>query len=837
MRSLPIWICAAVATGAALGLHINLPGPIGLSVAAATIGVAVAALITRRSRLVLVTLLAGALLDTWTLAAALDQRARSPPLAALVEHAVGVELEGRLRSDAAPDGDAARLVLAVSHVRVNGVRRPASGDAMLTVTGRLADALRHGWRAGRTLVMPATVRRPARYLNDGVPDQQLAAARRGLILVGTVKSGALVQVIGHGSWAAERAADLRAYVRDVVDRRVGVIDPAASAIATAILIGDRTGLDPALEDRLQAAGTYHVIAISGGNIAILAVTLLTLTALLRLPRVTAALLVGALLAFHATVVGGGASVIRATVMAIAYLVLGIVDLRAAPLGALAAAAAAMIALDPAIVTDGGFLLTVGATAAIVVLSLRLARLVPWLTRSPASIAVVAVIAASVATEIVLLPIAAVLFGRVTAAGPLLNVVAVPAMAALQQAGLIAVAADRWWPALARLAGHVTAGAAFALVESSRLVEWAPLIAKRVPAPGWPLIALYFGGGAAVLAATSAARATGCARRRLKRGGSLALLAATFWILFEPQVRRWPWTANGRLTIISIDVGQGDATLVEFPDATTMLVDSGGLGRTGGFDIGARVVAPAMWARRIGWLDAILLTHGDPDHVGGAPTVVDVFRPRIYEGIVVPGHRPTEALRVFARARRLDVSALHAGAEWNVGAVRVRVWHPPPPDWERRTVRNDDSVVIELRLGGVSVVLPGDIGADVERDLAPRFERVPFRILKAAHHGSATSSSAAFLDALQPSIALVSCGRQNRFGHPAPPVLERYRARGAEVFRTDQDGEITLRTDGREVEVATFTGRSWRRSVPSASRPATSPRALRAFSAEAADRSP
>jgi competence protein ComEC len=316
MPSLPIWLCASIAVGAALGLHVNVLSTFGLTAAGLLVIIAIAGLIACAPRTVLLASLAGALFDAWTLAAAVDQQARSPPLAAIVEQAEHVELEGRLRSDAAPDGDATRLTMAVAHVRVDGVRRPAGGDAMLTVTGRLADGLRRDWRAGRTFVMPAVVRRPARYLNDGVPDQQLAAARHGLILVGTVKSGALVQMIARGSWASERAADLRSYVRDVVNRRIGAIDPTAGAIATAILIGDRTGLDPNLEDRLQAAGTYHVIAISGGNIAILAVTLLGATRLLRLPRAAAALLVSALLAFHAAVVGGGASVSRATIMAI-----------------------------------------------------------------------------------------------------------------------------------------------------------------------------------------------------------------------------------------------------------------------------------------------------------------------------------------------------------------------------------------------------------------------------------------------------------------------------------------------------------------------------------------
>ena len=135
-----------------------------------------------------------------------------------------------------------------------------------------------------------------------------------------------------------------------------------------------------------------------------------------------------------------------------------------------------------------------------------------------------------------------------------------------------------------------------------------------------------------------------------------------------------------------------------------------------------------------------------------------------------------------------------------------VVHPPPPDWERVRVRNDDSIVLDVRFGDVAVLLPGDIGREVEGRVAGALEPVAFRIVKVPHHGSAGSSSPDLVDATDPCVAVVSAGSANPFGHPAPEVVRRYLDAGALVLETGREGAVIVETDGRQVRVRTADGR-------------------------------
>jgi competence protein ComEC len=163
------------------------------------------------------------------------------------------------------------------------------------------------------------------------------------------------------------------------------------------------------------------------------------------------------------------------------------------------------------------------------------------------------------------------------------------------------------------------------------------------------------------------------------------------------------------------------------------------------------------------------------------------------------------LQSMAVAQRAAWRWLLAGDRVELGGVELRVHHPEPEDWQRQKVRNDDSVVMELRYGQTSVLLTGDIGREVEASLLPSLDLLPTVILKSPHHGSETSSSAEFVEKLRPRVVMISCGRGNPYGHPVPPVMARYRSAGAEILRTDLDGEVEIIIGrGHEIVTRRFT---------------------------------
>jgi competence protein ComEC len=341
----------------------------------------------------------------------------------------------------------------------------------------------------------------------------------------------------------------------------------------------------------------------------------------------------------------------------------------------------------------------------------------------------------------------------------------------------------------------------ALLGAARLVDVWPWLSWRVPPPEtWALLLFYT---SAAMVVWAPARS-----RRLRRIAIWTMAMMTIVIAVEPFGTGDPLRA-GWLRLTAIDVGQGDALLLQVPSGPALLVDAGPASEV--FDSGGRVVTPAVWALGVRRLAALAVTHADQDHIGGAAAMTTEFHPaEIWEGPPVEGDPARRILREAALAARAGWRQLQAADHLEWGAVRLDVLSPPAPDWERRRVRNDDSLVLRVRYGDAELLLTGDIGTDPESAILAADEDSParLRVLKVAHHGSRTSTSQLFLRRYAPQVAIVSAGRGNPFGHPSPDVLARLQAIGAHVFRTDRDGAVIVETNGREVDVSTMTGERW-----------------------------
>jgi competence protein ComEC len=283
---------------------------------------------------------------------------------------------------------------------------------------------------------------------------------------------------------------------------------------------------------------------------------------------------------------------------------------------------------------------------------------------------------------------------------------------------------------------------------------------------------------------------------------LALFALIFWHPFPPAVQR------GELELTAIDVGQGDSLLICFPDSKLMLIDGGGIISFGArptarLDIGEDVVSPYLWSRSIRRIDVVALTHAHDDHAGGVPALIENFHPsQLWTG-ATPASPAWTAVRDKARAENVKITPLTSGRSFDFGGARIDVISPPADYVPAASPVNNDSLGLRITYRQRSLLLTGDMEKPMERRALIDGQPVRADILKVGHHGSNTSSIDPFLDAVAPEFAIISDGFENSFRHPHPKVLERLTAHHAGILRTDRDGLVTVRTDGRRISVETF----------------------------------
>jgi competence protein ComEC len=572
-------------------------------------------------------------------------------------------------------------------------------------------------------------------------------------------------IAGLGDRLHERLADTVA--PGVEGERRGVI--------AGIVLGEDEGLSDELRNSFRASGLYHVLAVSGQNVAFLAAGVLLLAWLTGIPRWAGEIGVLAAIAAYVLAVGLQPSVVRAGV---AGALASLAWLASRPRDRwyfLLLGAGVLLAWNPYNLLDPGFQLSFAAVAAIFVAVARLERRLEGYPLPPTLAEVVAVSAACGAATA---PIVWFHFQAIPLYTVVSNALGTIVVAPILGLGLVAAALDPVWPAGAATVAWANGWLAAYLAGVARVVAALPFAQLT---SGRALVAIVV--AAALVAA--AMRLGRRARRRLGAVAAAAVVAAVAWSALPEPV---PPPPEG-LRMTFLDVGQGDATLIQV-GGSAVLVDEG--------PPEARV---ADQLRRLGVrrLDALLMTHPSRDNIGGAEEILRTFDVGLVLDPALPFDNPFgRPALAEARRRRIPIDIVRAGRAYRIGGLTLRVvW--PNGTATRAAEPNDHATVLLASYGAIDALLP----ADAESNVTLPLRLPPVEIVKVAHHGSKDAGLDALLDRIRPTMAIVSVGAHNDYGHPAPSTLAALAAeRGLRTYRTDRHGRITIESDGRRLEVWT-----------------------------------
>ncbi len=636
------------------------------------------------------------------------------------------------------------------------------------------------------------LRAPRGFINPGAPDTSRRAAADGIAATGSAHAAALSRLARPPERSLARlVADWRA--RMLADVRAR-LDGDAEALVSSLVLGDRGDIRPPLDDAFRTAGVSHVLSVSGLHLAMAAflfyVGLRRL--LVRLPSLAAARPVQPYAAaaampavlLYTLLTGAAVATVRSCVVALVWLGAVALGRRTTAVQALAIAALVILSASPLELFDPSFQLSFAAALGTGSLARRWSptgrggrwprRLARWALR---------LVAASAAAIVATAPIAAWHFSQLAPAGILSNLVVVP----LSELGIVPVGLVGCLLALLHLPGASTllalagllsrAMARFTLAFASVAPAW------RVAQPIWPEIVVWYVGLAAIV----------LHGRRSWR----VVTVCTLLVTASMGARKLMRLTSRTVTATFLDVGQGDACVVELPRGRVLVVDGGG-SFDPGFDPGKQVIVPFLWRRGIDRIDLIVLSHPHPDHANGLATLIEQFP----VGEVWTNGQPTEqpgTRALLAAAARHGVP-IGRPRPLDLGGALIAPLAPFDETGALATdlarSENDNSLVVDVRWRGRRILFAGDLEADGESAVLARAgPTLAADVVKVPHHGSKTSSTAPFVAATHPSLAVVSVGERNRWGFPNPGVVARWLEVGARLLRTDRDGGVSVTLDG------------------------------------------
>ena len=631
------------------------------------------------------------------------------------------------------------------------------------------------------------------FRNFLVPSLELYLKANGIHNRASTKSPLLVERLGSG----KSLSPLRfiSIVRQKLQQKIEnhFRDPHSQslspqgAILEALLLGERGRLDEDHTRSLQNAGLFHLFAISGAHIAIISFLLFSLFKMVRMPTRLSYVVLMIFLVSYALLVEGRPSVVRATVMALAFLLGKLIWKNVNLINTLSISAFILLISNPFHLFSLGFQLTFAATLSII---LFFPKIIKYLPRLPLRIS--EIFAITLTAQLGVLPFIAYAFNRVTFSPLVLNFAALPLVGSIMACGYLFLPLSFASPSTAEIIARPIQVLIDLLIGTSHLFDNLSFLSFRIPTPHPVIMIGYFLSLALFLIPT-----------RIR--GQKGILALCFLGFFAVLVL-YPFPSGSKnLKVTFIDVGQGDSILIDFPGSKKMLIDGGGM-KDESYDIGERVVSPFLWRKGIKKIDRLVLTHAHPDHMNGLKSVARNFKILEYWEGLSPSDDNSYSELKNVLLREIPKKRLSRGESLYIDGVKIDVLNPVLEEPETESAHNNHSVVLRLTYGQTSFLLPGDIEEEIENSLVDSEYSLRSLVLKSPHHGSRSSNSPEFLKAVSPTVVVISVAAGNMYQHPDDIVLERYRATGAEIYRTDHHGAVEVSSDGRDISVRTAVKR-------------------------------
>jgi len=730
-----------------------------------------------------------------------------------------VIVEGVLLEPVQVHEKTAKLNVIARTIFFHGKSIPTRAKLLITVYRNAPENL----PPGEIIRFPARLRAFKNFKNPGAYDYETAMKIKGFSCAGAVSDGRFIVPRGRGSlpFPYGYLETLRRPLRQFFHQNLAQED---ETLFKALILGERQGITPALREPFNRTGLGHLLAVSGLHIGLVSWVafflfkwLFTRSYHLTLTinvRKAAALLTCIPVVLYASLAGLQVSCQRAMIMSLVFFGSILLDREKDIWSTLALAAFIILAMEPLALFSIGFQLSFTAVLGILWLAAPLLSRKSALPENQPGLkrllfrfkrGITGLVIICLAAQIILLPLIVHSFHQVSPVALFANITTIPLLGFwILPAGLVAALLFPLSPFLAAMILHIGATGLHTMMATIRFWSQLPFASFWMVTPDALETVLFY----ALLFCIFFLRKWHWTRPALMLVSAAILLDTVYWI--------HDTSFHHKLRVTFLDVGQGNAALVEFPGSKRMVIDGGGFPGSS-FDVGRNVVAPFLWHQKITHVDYLVLSHPQADHMKGLVFLAKAFHPKQfwYNGDYSRDAAFSELMNTLASR---SINILLPGSLWRgreISGVRIDILHPPPrytplvKNSGSRFSLNDRSLVVKLSSHGQSFLFPGDIQQQGEKTLLKNAPgKVRSQVLLSPHHGSSTSNSHEFLAAVAPQVCVISCGGKNRFGFPHPSTLQRLRQRKCRILRTDRDGAIRISVSGKDGkgEIRTYRNR-------------------------------